>query len=122
MSLLKSSRLERESWLLYFNCLLAISGCRCSVSLPHGAFGWSAVCDCGISWSYSLTFLFGSQYSNAAVQVINQEMGTGLIYDYQQQKWIPYVSDPESWYQQLLDVKDGYAEYDIQGPYIFGSG
>ena len=30
--------------------------CKCSVSLPHGAAGWSAVCDCGISWSYSLTF------------------------------------------------------------------
>ena len=27
-----------------------------SVALPHGAVGWSAVCDCGISWSYSLTF------------------------------------------------------------------
>ena len=27
-----------------------------SVTLPHGAAGWSAVCDCGISWSYSLTF------------------------------------------------------------------
>ena len=25
-----------------------------SVSLPHGALGWSAVSDCGISWSYSL--------------------------------------------------------------------
>ena len=22
--------------------------------LPHGAMGWSAVCDCGISLSYSL--------------------------------------------------------------------
>ena len=29
---------------------------KCSVALPHGASGWSAVCDCGISWSYSLTF------------------------------------------------------------------
>ena len=28
---------------------------KCSVALPHGALGWSAVCDCGISWSYSLT-------------------------------------------------------------------
>ena len=28
----------------------------CSVSLPHGAVGWSAVCDCGILWSYSPTF------------------------------------------------------------------
>ena len=25
------------------------------VGLPHGAVGWSAVCDDGISWSYSLT-------------------------------------------------------------------
>ena len=23
-------------------------GCQCFVSLPHGAVGWSAVCDCGI--------------------------------------------------------------------------
>ena len=23
--------------------------CKCSVALPHGAGGWSAVCDCGIS-------------------------------------------------------------------------
>ena len=24
-----------------------------SVSLPHGAVGWSVVCDCSSSWSYS---------------------------------------------------------------------
>ena len=29
-------------------------GCYCSVFLPQGFLGWSAVCDCGISWSYSL--------------------------------------------------------------------
>ena len=23
--------------------------CKCSVALPHGAMGWSAVCDCRIS-------------------------------------------------------------------------
>ena len=23
--------------------------CKCSVTLPHGAVGWYAVCDCGIS-------------------------------------------------------------------------
>ena len=23
--------------------------CKCSVALPHGAVGWSAVCDCGTS-------------------------------------------------------------------------
>ena len=26
------------------------------MGLLHDAMGWSAVCDCGISWSYSLTF------------------------------------------------------------------
>ena len=31
-------------------------GCLYTVSLPHGAVCWSAVCDCGIYWSYSLTF------------------------------------------------------------------
>ena len=28
--------------------------CKCSVALPHCAVGWSAVCDCGICWLYSL--------------------------------------------------------------------
>ena len=49
-------------------------------------------------------------------------MGTRLVYDYQQQKWIPYVSDPDKWYQHLLDVRDGYAERDSQGHYIVGCG
>ena len=44
-------------------------------------------------------------------------MGTRLVYDYQQQKWIPYVLDPDKWYQHLLDVRDGYAESDSQGHY-----
>ena len=34
-------------------------GCSCFVTLPHGAEGWYAVCDCGISLSYSLTFSDG---------------------------------------------------------------
>ena len=29
------------------------------MTLPHDAVGWSAVCDCGISLSYSLTFRKG---------------------------------------------------------------
>ena len=29
----------------------------CCVALPRGAMGLSAVCDCGISWSYSLLIL-----------------------------------------------------------------
>ena len=31
--------------------------CKCLVALPRGAVYWSAVYDCGISWSYSLTFV-----------------------------------------------------------------
>ena len=31
--------------------------CDFYVALPHGAVGWSVVCDCGISWSYSHAFL-----------------------------------------------------------------
>ena len=30
--------------------------CDCYVALSHEAFGLSAVCDCDISWSYSLVF------------------------------------------------------------------
>ena len=44
---------KKESWLLYFNCLLMTF--ECSVSLPGGALGWSTVCDCDISLLYSLT-------------------------------------------------------------------
>ena len=32
------------------------------------------------------------------------------------------MSDPDKWYQHLLDVRDGYAERDSQGHYIVGSG
>ena len=45
-----------ESWLHYFNGLTDAFECLFSVALPHGAVGWSAVCGCRISWSYSLTF------------------------------------------------------------------
>ena len=39
----------KDSWLLYFICLLMVFGSQCSVSLPHGAVGWSTVCDCAVS-------------------------------------------------------------------------
>ena len=31
-------------------------GCYPELPLPRRAVGWSAVCDCSSSWSYSLTF------------------------------------------------------------------
>ena len=62
--------------------------------------------------------------NNSSTKEENQlkEMGTRLVYDYQQQKWIPYVLDPYKWYQHLLDVRDGYVEHDSQGRYTVGSG
>ena len=32
--------------------------CLWSVSFPHDVVGWSAVCDCGISWSYLLATVY----------------------------------------------------------------
>ena len=49
-------------------------------------------------------------------------MGTREVYDYEQQKWVPYVSDPDKWYQHLLDMCDGLVEPDYLGRYIVGSG
>ena len=59
----QSSRWERESWMLYFNCLLAVIWLL--VSLPRGAVWWFAVCDCGISWPYSLMFGFETTTSTS---------------------------------------------------------
>ena len=35
---------EKESWMLYFNCLSMSFDNQCSVSLPRGAVGWSTMC------------------------------------------------------------------------------
>ena len=36
--------------------LIRLSSCGHVTVSALGAVGWSAVCDCGIYWSYSLTF------------------------------------------------------------------
>ena len=33
--------------ILSYRCIVKYY--KCSVALPHGTVGWSAVCDCGIS-------------------------------------------------------------------------
>ena len=38
------------------NVFLLSCGCLYSVFLPRGAMSWYVVCDCGISWSFSLVF------------------------------------------------------------------
>ena len=50
---LQSSWWGRESWLLCLICLPGVSWWLSGSSC--GATGLSAVCDCGISWSYPLT-------------------------------------------------------------------
>ena len=49
-------------------------------------------------------------------------MGTREVYDYEQQKWVPYISDPDKWYKHLLAMLDGLVEPDYLGRYIVGSG
>ena len=40
---------EKESWILYFDCLLMSFDNWCPVSLPCGDLDWSTVCNCGVS-------------------------------------------------------------------------
>ena len=53
-----SYHLEEEEKAICFAFIVLQMYCyrKCSVALPHGAMGWLAVCDCGISGSYSLAF------------------------------------------------------------------
>ena len=49
---------ERERERAISSTLFAfLVSCDCYVALSHEALGLSAVCDYGISWSYSLVFL-----------------------------------------------------------------
>ena len=47
---------EKRAGCFAFIVLRMSCYCICSVTFPHDAVGWSAVCDCGISGSNSLTF------------------------------------------------------------------
>ena len=49
-------------------------------------------------------------------------MGSLELYDHVQQKWVPYVPDPERMYQHFKDIRDGYARPDHLGRYFVGTG
>ena len=49
------------------------------MALPHGVVGCSAVYDCDISLSYSLTFYLLSSYSSIFLIKIQQKSGIGVI-------------------------------------------
>ena len=58
---LQSSRWGREIAACFTLIFLSMSfHCKCPVSLPHCAVGWSAVCDCDISLSYTFSCDFCS--------------------------------------------------------------
>ena len=44
------------------------------MSLYHNAVGWSAVCDYGISWSYSLAFCVGALFYGEIVGVFSSQL------------------------------------------------
>ena len=45
---------------------------KCSVALPHGAVGWTAVCDCGITLLYSPNF-YAMHYQEKQSNQINTQ-------------------------------------------------
>ena len=47
---------EEKAGCFAFIVLQVYFYCNCSMALSHGAVGWSAVCGCVISLSYSLAF------------------------------------------------------------------
>ena len=49
-------------------------------------------------------------------------MGTREVYDCKLQKRVHYASDPDKWYQHLIDLRDGLVQPDHLGRYIVGSG
>ena len=40
---------DRRAGCFALTVLLMSCDSQCSVALPHGAVGWSVICDCGIS-------------------------------------------------------------------------
>ena len=52
---LYSSQVDGEERAGYFAQFVFLVSSDCCVALPRGAMGLSAVCDCSISWSGSLT-------------------------------------------------------------------
>ena len=49
--------------------------------------------------------------SSIGLSTLNEKMGTREVFDIKLlQKWVPYVSDPDKWYQHLLDLHEGNVE------------
>ena len=56
--------------LIVFLTVILLSGvCKCSVALLRGAVCWYAVCDCGISESYSLVSLYSLLDTSSILEI-----------------------------------------------------
>ena len=64
---------KRESWLLRFNCDVAV----CSMSLPHASLSWSSVCDCCISLTYIFSYTYSKTYLKRPLK-----MYTKIVFKY----------------------------------------
>ena len=53
----------------------------CVLCLPYGAKGWSLVCDCGISWSYSHALLNKFQSQLRLLCLVGQNILTTSPWD-----------------------------------------
>ena len=51
------------------------------VPLPHGAVGWSAMCDCDVSWSYSFAFRQLDKLPVISVSLPYGAMGCSAVCD-----------------------------------------
>ena len=57
----KKLEMEERTGCFTLTVYLMSYGTQCSGDCPRGAVGLSVVCDCGISWTYSLAFLSDSR-------------------------------------------------------------
>ena len=48
--------------------------CYCSLTLPSGAMGRYVECDCVISWSYSLNFIFSCCFGLNHIKEYSSDM------------------------------------------------
>ena len=57
----------KRELIVFFNCYSVV--CKCSVALLPGALRWSAVCDCGISKSYSLASMYSLLDTSSTLEI-----------------------------------------------------
>ena len=62
-----------SSFAISLDCLPVVKWRSVSCVSSYSAVGLSALCDCGISWSYSLTFCCGLQLTEAQSSLLSNK-------------------------------------------------